>query len=146
MAGRVEAEKGSPLIERERAILDERVAAARAWLAAYAPESAKLAVQRDAVPDAAAELDAAQRRFLAGLSNVGEREAPDGGEAWQSLIFLVARNDDLPARRAFEAIYLAFLGRPNGPRAGWLLAGLDPDFVAERARQASAWTAEGAPS
>ena len=35
---RVEAEKGSPLTERERAILDERVAAAaRAWLEAYAP-------------------------------------------------------------------------------------------------------------
>ena len=53
--------------------------------------------------------------------------------------------DDLPARRAFEAIYLAFLGRPNGPRAGWLLAGLDPQFVAERAWEASGWTAEGGP-
>ena len=28
----------------------------------------------------------------------------------------------LPAGRAFAALYLAFLGRPNGPRAGWLLA------------------------
>jgi len=143
---RVEAEKGSPLTAREHEILDERVAAARAWLETYAPESAKLAVRRDAIPEAAADLDDSQRRFLAGLSNVGEREAPAGGDAWQSLIFLIAKNDELPPRRAFEAIYLAFLGRPNGPRAGWLLAGLDPSFVTARAREASGWTAEGGPA
>ena len=40
--------------------------------------------------------------------------------------------------RAFEAIYAAFLGRPNGPRAGWLLASLEPSFVVERARAAAA--------
>jgi lysyl-tRNA synthetase class 1 len=142
---RVEAEKGSPLTAREREILDERVAAARAWLETYAPESAKLAVRRDAIPEAAADLDDSQRRFLAGLSNFGEREAPAGGDAWQSLIFLIAKNDELPPRRAFEAIYLAFLGRPNGPRAGWLLAGLDPEFVTARAWEASGWTAEGGP-
>jgi lysyl-tRNA synthetase, class I len=140
---RVEAEKGSALTPRERQIVDERVAAARAWLETYAPEAAKVAVHRDAIPDGAADLDDLQRRFLARLSTLGEREAPHGGDAWQSLIFLVAKDDELPARRAFEAIYLAFLGRPNGPRAGWLLAGLDPEFVAERAWAASGWTAEG---
>ena len=41
VAARVEAEKGSALTARERAILDERVAAARAWLEAYAPERAR---------------------------------------------------------------------------------------------------------
>ena len=32
VAARIEAEKGSPLSERERSILEERVAAARAWI------------------------------------------------------------------------------------------------------------------
>jgi lysyl-tRNA synthetase, class I len=143
IAARVEAEKGSALTERERQILEERVAAARAWLEAYAPDSARLAVQRDAIPPAASGLDDPQRRFLATLSGIGERTAPVGGDAWQSLIFDAARGDELPPRRAFEAIYLAFLGRPNGPRAGWLLASLDPAFVTERAREASASTTEG---
>jgi lysyl-tRNA synthetase class 1 len=143
VAARVEAEKGSPLNERELAILDERVAAARAWLETYAPDSAKIAVRYDGLPDAVTELDPPQRRFLAFLSNFGEREAPEGGEGWQSLIFTLARMDELPPRRAFEAIYRSFLGRPNGPRAGWLLASLDPGFVAERSWEASGWTEDG---
>jgi len=51
--------------------------------------------------------------------------------------------ETLSGRRAFEAIYRAFLGRTNGPRAGWLLASLDPVFVRERAREASGWTQAG---
>jgi len=30
------------------------------------------------------------------------------------------------------AIYLAFLGRPSGPKAGWLLTTLDDEFVRRR--------------
>jgi lysyl-tRNA synthetase, class I len=142
VAARVEAEKGSPLTKHESVILDERVAAARAWLEAYAPDTAKLAVQRDGLPAAAGSLDDPQRRFLAALSAAGEHQAPAGGDAWQTLIFDLAKTDALPSRRAFEAIYLAFLGRPNGPRAGWLLASLDPAFVAERARAAAVVTDE----
>jgi len=39
--------------------------------------------------------------------------------------------------RGFRALYLAFLGRPNGPRAGWLLAKLDAEFVLQRLREAA---------
>jgi lysyl-tRNA synthetase class I len=44
----------------------------------------------------------------------------------------------LPNGRAFAALYAAFLGRTNGPRAGWLLASLDPVFVTKRLRDAAA--------
>ena len=138
VAERMTAEKGSGLDERERSILEERTDAARGWLASYAPDSARVTVVRDGVPAAADELDVDQRDFLARLSNDAEREAPADGEAWQNLIFTVAQQRELPARRAFEAIYRAFLGRPNGPRAGWLLASLDRGFVYERA-----WAASG---
>ena len=67
------------------------------------------------------------------------------GDAWQASIFAVAAEDEVPGRRAFEAIYRAFLGRTNGPRAGWLLASLDPVFVRERAREASGWTDAAGP-
>jgi lysyl-tRNA synthetase, class I len=141
----IEAEKGNPLTPRELEILDTRAAAARAWLEAYAPDSARIVVQRDAVPAEAGDLHADQRRFLARLAERAASDTPDSGDGWQSLIFDIARAEDVPPRRAFEAIYLAFLGRPNGPRAGWLLASLKPPFVRERAWAASGWTAAGPP-
>ncbi len=137
VAARIEAEKGSPLTDHERGILDQRVGAARAWLEGYAPDAARLSVQRDALPDAADALSAEQRRFLAELSTAARQDAPTGGDAWQSLIFAAAAKNELPARRAFEAIYLAFLGRPNGPRAGWLLVSLEPGFALGRLDEAA---------
>jgi lysyl-tRNA synthetase class 1 len=135
VVGRVVAEKGRPLTEGERASLDQRAGAARAWLDTYAPESARLTIHRESVPPAAAELDLVQRRFLGRLAERATREGPASGDAWQTLIFSVATDEGLPGRRAFEAIYRAFLGRPNGPRAGWLLASLDPGFVMTRATE-----------
>jgi lysyl-tRNA synthetase class 1 len=129
---RMAAEKGSPLDDLETAILDERTASARAWLDSYAPERARLVVRRDALPDEAAGLDAGQKGYLAALAAAAEAEAPASGDAWQALIFRVAGECSLPAGRAFGALYAAFLGRSNGPRAGWLLASLEPEFVLAR--------------
>jgi lysyl-tRNA synthetase, class I len=140
LAVRVAAEKGSALIPREAAILDERVRAARAWLDAYAPERAIVAVRHTLPADAVAALADPQRRYLAALADaaLSEPEMPVSGEAWQNLIFSVAGEAGLPNGQAFAALYAAFLGRTNGPRAGWLLASLDPDFVTQRLRDAAA--------
>jgi lysyl-tRNA synthetase class 1 len=140
---RVEAEKGSPLTERERAILDERIRAARAWLDAYAPDRARVAVQYDRLPPEADALDRDQRAFLSRLADTAAAERLDGGDAWQAAIFATAIDTGLPTGRAFEAIYLSFLGRPNGPRAGWLLATLDPSFVRGRLVEAAGAAATG---
>jgi lysyl-tRNA synthetase class 1 len=133
----LEAEKGGPLDEREQRILDERVSAVGSWLAAYAPDRYRLEVRTDALPDAAAALDADQRRFLAELAADLRGAWPTTGEAWQSAIFRVAALAGIEARRAFLAIYLAFLGRENGPRAGWILAPYQPEFVLGRLEAAS---------
>jgi lysyl-tRNA synthetase class 1 len=133
----VEAEKGSPLTDRETQILSIRVRAARRWLEAYAPERARVAVRHDRLPDDAAALDGDQRTFLAVLADRAEREQPLTGDAWQAAIFDSASESSLPAGRAFQALYAAFLGRANGPRAGWLLASLDQGFVLDRLREAA---------
>ena len=62
----------------------------------------------------------------------------------RTAIFDAATQAGLDAKTAFAAIYLAFLGRTNGPRAGWLLASLDVGFVLERLREASAAPVGGA--
>ena len=143
---RVEAEKGSPLTEREDQILDERVRAAKAWLETYAPERARLTVRRDGLPEEAGALDDAQRRYVAGLAKAVEMGAPVGGDRWQDAIFSAAIAAGIEPKAAFAALYLAFLGRPNGPRAGWLLASLEPEFVVSRLREAAAGDRAGAMS
>jgi lysyl-tRNA synthetase class 1 len=135
-------EKGSPFSDLERRILDERGDAARAWLDGYAPESAIVRV-RDEVPPDVTSLDDDQRRFLVRLGERAREASPSGGEAWQTAIFDIAREVGLPAGKAFAALYSAFLGRPNGPRAGWLLASLDPAFVVERSHAAGRATSPG---
>jgi len=142
---RVEAEKGSPLTEREVEILDERVRAANAWLETYAPERARLTVRRDGLPEEAAALDATQRQFLAALAGAVVAKQPSAGDQWQDAIFTTATDAGLEPKAAFAALYLAFLGRSNGPRAGWLLASLEPEFVIGRLREAAAGEAATAP-
>jgi len=146
LGARVGAEKGSQLTEREQQILDERVRAARAWLETYAPQRADVAIRETLPAEAVAALDDDQRRYLAALADATLSAAapPASGEAWQDLIFTVAAEAGLPNGRAVAALYAAFLGRPNGPRAGWLLASLDSSFVIQRLRQAGA--ANGAPA
>ncbi|HEY8237977.1 MAG TPA: lysine--tRNA ligase [Candidatus Limnocylindrales bacterium] len=141
VAASAAAEKGEPLAEHEQAILEERIRAARSWLDTYAPDAAKLVVQ-STLPEAAAELDAMDRAFLAGLledaQDLAKRSLHADGEAWQTAIFESAAAAGLKPGRAFRAVYLAFLGRPNGPRAGLLLAKLEQDFVEGRLREAAA--------
>jgi lysyl-tRNA synthetase class I len=84
-----------------------------------------------------AALDEAQRGYLAALSVAAATENPRSGDVWQGLIFRVASESGLASGRAFAALYAAFLGRANGPRAGWLLASLEPAFVLDRLRAAA---------
>ncbi|HLY15248.1 MAG TPA: lysine--tRNA ligase [Candidatus Limnocylindrales bacterium] len=131
---RIEAEKGAPLTAAERATLRERIAAADAWLETFAPDKSKIAVQHDALPAEAAGLGSEQRAWLAQLAAAATAAIPppSSGDGWQALIFSTAADAGLPPGQAFAALYLAFLGRPNGPRAGWLLASLEPAFVHDR--------------
>jgi lysyl-tRNA synthetase class 1 len=138
LAARMEAEKAAPLTDAERDLLDERARAARAWLDVYAPERARIEVRRDSLPPAAGQLDADQRHALAGLAETLPAADAWEGESLQAAIFEAARSAGIPAGRMFAALYLAFLGQPSGPRAGWLLASLPADFVVERLRAAAA--------
>ncbi len=137
-AARVETEKGSELTERETAILEERIDAAQAWLTTYAPETAKVAIQPE-LPAAAREMTDDMRGYLRAVAIAAETLPPyPGGAEWQNLLFEAAVGLGMRTnRRSFSALYLAFLGRENGPRAGWLLASLDKEFVVRRLLEAA---------
>ena len=76
-----------------------------------------------------------QRAFLARLA---EALRPGlSGEEIHALVYEIAKSVGLEkTTAAFEAIYVAFLGQPKGPRAGWFLAFLERDFVLSRLREA----------
>jgi len=140
---RVEAEKGAALTETERAEFDARLASAVRWLEAYAPERARIEIRRNAIPAEAELLRPEQRGFLRALGETAAHgNAPATGEQWQAAIFAVAAHHGIDAKAAFNALYLAFLGRANGPRAGWLLASLDRDFVIARLGEAGSAAGE----
>jgi lysyl-tRNA synthetase class 1 len=132
-------EKGAPLTDADRADLRARAEDARRWLRTYAPPAYRFEVQ-PALPDAARALTPQQRRFLADLVPLVQR-APDG-EALHAEIHALKGRHNLPAKAAFGAIYLAFLGKDSGPQAGWFLAALDRGFVVGRLREAAS-LAEG---
>jgi lysyl-tRNA synthetase, class I len=144
LAARLEAEKGAPLDEAEQAIAEQRTAVARTWLADLAPERYRVEV-RPELPAEVARLADEQRLFLEALARSAEEERPAAGDAWQDLIFRTAQAAGLASGTAFAALYVAFLDRANGPRAGWLLASLEPGFVLERLR-AAAGTEAAAPA
>ena len=137
IAGRLEAEKGAPLDAAEQAVASERIAAAQIWLEDFAPDSARVAVQYDALPAGAADLTADQKRYLGLLATAARERQPTGGEAWQTLIFVLAKGNGFAPADAFAAIYRSFLDRTNGPRAGWLLASLENAFVIGRLEEAA---------
>ena len=135
-----EVELGRPLSGREREIMAARREAVQLWLETFAPESARLDIQPE-LPELVTRLGDDQRVFLGALAEAVAAAPPTSGEAWQAAIFTVAQAAELPAGRAFGAVYVAFLGRTNGPRAGWLLAAQRPDFVDARLREAAGWRA-----
>jgi lysyl-tRNA synthetase class 1 len=137
LEARMAAEKGAPLDEAELAILAQRVEVAQAWLDGWAPDRYRVSV-REELPPEAGELSEVQGLFLADLATAVGQEHPAAGDAWQDLIYRVGQGRGVSSRDAFAAVYSAFLGRSNGPRAGWLLASLDESFVVERLNAAAA--------
>jgi len=131
----VAREKGAPLTEADREELERRIADARRWLAAYAPEHYKFEVHAS-LPTAAAALTRAQRQYLARVAESLSARAWTGEELHAHLHALRAEMTLTP-REAFGAIYQAFLGKDSGPQAGWFLTALDRQFVLRRLQEAA---------
>jgi lysyl-tRNA synthetase class 1 len=132
-----EKRKDAALTPPERRDLEQRIALARVWLERWAPDEARFSVL-PTLP--AVTLSDAQRRYLEAVKGlVGKVHDP---EAMQNELYETAKRvgivgpDGKVSRDAFSAIYLAFLGKPSGPKAGWLLTTLDDDVVRRRLDEA----------
>ncbi len=111
-----------------------RMEYARRWLERHAPEDLRFEV-RSELPKEVARLSGDQRRFLARLGDSIE-EGMDG-ESIHALIYRLAGEfPQTPPATLFQSVYLALLGKPKGPRAGWFIALLGAARCAQRFREA----------
>ncbi len=130
--------KAAPLTALERADLGRRIALAKIWLERWAPAEAKFSVLSELPQDIT--LSEKQKAYLAEVKGlVGKVQDP---EQMQEELYEAAKRvgltqDGKVSRDAFSAIYLAFLGKPNGPKAAWLITTLPEDFVRRRLDEAA---------
>jgi len=118
--------------ERDRIL--SRAANVRAWLDRYAPPFVKFQLQ-DALPAKIKNVEPGLREALGALA---ERIEGKTAEEIHNEVYAVAEERGIEAKMLFSAIYVAFLGQKQGPKAGWFLASLDKKFVRERLLAASA--------
>jgi lysyl-tRNA synthetase class I len=84
------------------------------------------------------QLSELQKKALGSLA----RDIQDGmnAEDWHNRIYDVASATKMETKELFQAIYMALLKKPSGPRAGWLLVSLDSEFLRSRFESAGAIT------
>ena len=126
--------KGGKLTPEEFKILEERQKYAQIWIEKYAPEDYQIKMT-DKIPEAAQDLSDAQRKFLAKTINLLEKERSPAD--LQQDLYSLTKELKLDTKKAFAAIYLAFIGRDHGPRAAWFLLSYPKEKVIKRLKEIS---------
>ncbi len=138
MEAEVTAMKGSPLTTEDKAELAERAEYAKRWLDEYAPEKFVFKLQ-ETLPEGAQMLNPTQKKALKTLRDyVASTEAMPSGEDLHQFLHGLKESEPISPADLFSAIYLAFLGKSMGPKAGWFLSVMPRDFVLKRLAEAGA--------
>ncbi len=117
-----------------KTVIDQiRVRLTRAlnWVQQEGTEQDRVAVS-PVVPDEVRNtLTDADRRFLRTfVDSIAGKTMSD--EDLQSMVFISARQNGVPDRRAFQVLYRILISRPSGPRLGPFLNLLGIDWVVQR--------------
>lgn len=127
----VEKEKGSPLTLADGAEIELRKKYALRWLDIYAPEDYRFDLKKD-IPEQAKTLSFEQKNALKKiLEYIRSKQVLDGQELHTNL-HEIRKESGLDANIFFEGLYLSFLGKRSGPKAGWFFSVLDKKFVEKR--------------
>lgn len=118
--------------QRDKLILEREFLFVANWLAKYAPESVKFAIQAS-LPKI--ELNIDQQKFLDAVASGIEKADNLDGQAMHEVIYYAIAVSDLKPASAFQSIYLMILGQDSGPKAGWFLATLDREWLIARLRR-----------
>ena len=130
--GRKNLPAGRQIDDSEMGIIEERVKYAKVWLESYAPDEYRFEMT-EKVPDEVKSLSQSQGNYLKGIIKV--YNDGDSAESLQVSLYELAKQVQIPTKDAFAAIYIAFIGKTHGPRAGMLLAKFGKEKVIGRIRE-----------
>ncbi|HLN18649.1 MAG TPA: lysine--tRNA ligase [Patescibacteria group bacterium] len=128
----VEKIKGSSLTEEDKEEALYRAGYAKKWLSAYAPEDYKYELQLDKIPEAAKSFSDEQKKGLAMILEFIKSHKTLDGQELHTKIHDIKKELGINPKDLFSAIYLSFLGKDSGPKAGWFLSVLDREFLERR--------------
>lgn len=124
--------KENELAEEDKREVDYRAKYAKGWLEKYAPEDYKYELQEGKVPEVAKDFSSEQKKALKlVLEYIKSQDILDGQEL-HSKFHDIKEKTGISPRDLFSALYLSFLGKESGPKAGWFLSVLDKKFLEKR--------------
>jgi len=126
-----EKEKGSELVRSDLDEIGLRKKYAEIWLKTYAPEDYKFDL-KETLPEVAKGLSDGQKKILAEiLEYIKSKDVLDGQDLHTKL-HEIRKSSGIEPKQFFESLYLSFLGKESGPKAGWFFSVLDKKFVEKR--------------
>lgn len=120
------------LTDEDKKAAAERIKYVKIWLEKFAPAEVKFSVKEN-LPEEAKQLTDLQKKLLGKMAE--ELDKTLEAEELQNKIYELGQELGLKGSESFQAVYLSLLGKNHGPKAGWLIASLDKDFVAKRFKE-----------
>ncbi len=130
----IEKEKGAVLTTADMAEIDLRKKYAMRWLDLYAPQDYKFDLKKE-VPEQVKSFSVEQKAALRNILNYIESKDVLDGQELHTNLHEIRKNSGLEAKVFFETLYLSFLGKSSGPKAGWFFSVLDKKFVEHRLKE-----------
>lgn len=125
--------KGSKLTEYEEHILNDRKKYCQIWLSDYAPQDFVYSPS-EKISEKASFLTFGQKKYLLEVGNLLESKEWKPDDLQQKL-YALTKELNIPARSAFEALYISLIGKTHGPKAGWFLLDQDKNFIIDRFKE-----------
>jgi lysyl-tRNA synthetase class 1 len=126
--------KGSELTEDDKKEVEERAKYAEIWLSTYAPEDFRYELQEN-MPEAVKNFSDAQKNALREILSYLQGLDKFDGQEIHTKLHDIRKSQNIEPKDFFSALYISFLGKDSGPKAGWFLSVLDKTYVEKRLRE-----------
>ncbi|TAJ16084.1 lysine--tRNA ligase [Patescibacteria group bacterium] len=127
--------KGSLVTKLDTEEFELRAKYAQIWLERTASPEFRFALQTKSVPEGAKKLSDAQKSALREILSFVESHDVLSGLEFHTELHEIRKRQSIEPKALFGAIYLSFLGKDHGPKAGWFLSVLERDFVIRRLKE-----------